>query len=97
VTSTRTHELQPGWTGQLQMAEACDLAFVQITRRMRHSGCALHLADLSPVTLSVSARPAGRIGHLTTGAFLDLWLSGVDRAFAAMPGLRHRSDSRPRG
>jgi hypothetical protein len=80
VTATRTLELQPGWTAELQTDQAVELTFIQIAHRVTHRRRVLHLADLSPVTLSVSAPPASRIGHLTTGAFLDLWQSGTYRA-----------------
>ncbi len=47
--------------------------YVQVARRTRCDGTSLTLVDLAPSTVFLAGPPAGAVGHLPTGQFLDHW------------------------
>lgn len=75
MSSTQFLGLAQGWTAQDHADVARDLVFVQMARSFGFTGSAIDLLDLSPITLCIGPPPARSLGHVTTGALLDLWSS----------------------
>ncbi len=69
----------PGWTAESRLGDAPYLTFVQVARGLASSGSSLDLLDLAPVTVCVAPGPASSLSHVTTGAFLDLWVAADER------------------
>jgi hypothetical protein len=66
-------QVRRGWTAGGTTVEGAALTFIQVARGMRYDGSTLALVDLAPTTPYVSSgRPV--LGHVTTGAFLDIWV-----------------------
>jgi len=64
--------------------------YAQMARGLLFDGRSLTLVDLAPSTIWSSATPAGGLGYLPTGAYLDRWAQRAPRL--ALP-----SSSRVRG
>lgn len=66
---------RPG-SQQLQVlvdAALTDLVLIQVAAASTSDAHRLTLADLAPTTIWMLQGPVRRIGHLSTGTFLDLW------------------------
>jgi len=59
------------WTARAD-TDAGAVRYVQVARGLRWVGRALMLVDLAPCTICM-VPAAGRVGRLSTGAFLDEW------------------------
>jgi hypothetical protein len=70
--------LDHGWTAAPRGHPARELTFIQVARHFAFDGRSLDLLDLAPVTVCIGPAPTRTLGHLTTGAFLDLWSSSFD-------------------
>jgi len=64
-----------GWTADDLRLDGAGLTFMQIARGMTYEGRTLALLDLSPTMPYVLGSPPTCLGHISTGAFLDLWTS----------------------
>ena len=78
MTSAGAHEVLGGWTAEEHAELAPFLTFVQVARGVAFTGSTLGLLDLAPVTVFVGPPASGSLGHVTTGAFLDLWWAAAD-------------------
>lgn len=65
-----------GWDADDLRADGAGLTFIQVARGMHFDGTALELVDLAPTMPYVASSPPTVLGHISTGAFLDLWASG---------------------
>ena len=54
-------------------ADVGETTLVQVARESRFDGEMLTLIDLAPATVLVAPGLAGRVSHVPTGLFLDLW------------------------
>ena len=62
--------------------------FVQVARGSHFRAGTLALADLAPATVCIGPGPDAPVGHLATGAFLDLWYRQPDGPhLAAVPAV----------
>lgn len=75
-----------GWTADDLRLDDGRLTFIQIARGMTFEAEALTLVDLAPTMPYVASSPPTFLGHVSTGAFLDLWVSDP----LATPGFRER-------
>ncbi len=82
MRSAGVHEVLSGWTAGDHEAAAPHLTYLQQARGLAFTGSCLELLDLDPVTVCVLPAPAGALGHMTTGAFLDLWWAVAERVAA---------------
>jgi hypothetical protein len=64
-----------GWTADDLSLDGGGLTFIQVARGMTFDGKTLALVDLAPTMPYVASSPPTRLGHVSTGAFLDLWTS----------------------
>ena len=76
-----------GWTAEDLHLDGAGLTLIQVARGMTYDGRTLSLVDLAPTLPYVTGSPLTCLGHISTGAFLDLWGSG--------PGRSTDSPSRP--
>lgn len=87
---------QPG-SQQLQAlvdAAVTDLILIQVAAASSSDAHRLTLSDLSPTTIWILQGPVQRIGHLSTGTFLDLWWdvrSGLSDS--SLPAVLGRADA----
>lgn len=63
-----------GWSADDLRLDGAGLTFIQVARGMRFEADALTLVDLAPTMPYVASPPPAFLGHISTGAFLDLWL-----------------------
>lgn len=92
MVSTR---VRPGSSDFLALTRsACDnVTFVQVARGAVLTGNQLTLEDLEPTTVWLVHDQAGRVGHMATGTFLDVWwhpMSGL--ASGALRAVLGRAD-----
>lgn len=66
------------------MSSGLAVSYVQTARGVVSDGRVMMLTDLAPATIWFLHGTPGRVGHLATGTFLDLWWS-PDRGLAASP------------
>ncbi len=64
-----------GWTADDLHLDGAGLTFMQVARGMTYDGKTLALVELAPTMPYVSGSPLTWLGHISTGAFLDLWTS----------------------
>ena len=62
-----------GWTADGLHLDGAGLTFMQVARGMTYDGKTLALVELAPTMPYVSGSPLTCLGHISTGAFLDLW------------------------
>ena len=73
-----TVTVPPGATGVDRGRSApggAGLTFIQVARGMTYDGRTLALVELAPTMPYVTGSPLTCLGHISTGAFLDLWTS----------------------
>lgn len=75
MTSAAVLAVRQGWTCDSWCLATAAVTFVQVARAMGFDGKVLVLSDLSPTVLYVAASSPTVLGHISTGAFLDLWSS----------------------
>jgi hypothetical protein len=75
-----------GWTADDLRLDGPGLTFIQVARGMKFEGHTLTLVDLAPTMPYVASSPPTFLGHISTGAFLDLWVT--DRLTATGPPER---------
>ena len=64
-----------GWTAEELSLDGGGLTFIQVARGMTFDGRTLALVELAPTIPYVVTSPPTCLGHISTGAFLDLWIS----------------------
>jgi len=64
-----------GWTADDLCLDGAGLTFMQVARGMTYDGRTLALVELAPTMPYVTGSPLTCLGHISTGAFLDLWMS----------------------
>lgn len=72
MVSTRTRPGSPDFLALTRSARDT-VTFVQVARAAVLAGRRLTLEDLEPTTIWLAHDQAGRVGHMATGTFLDLW------------------------
>jgi hypothetical protein len=65
-----------GWTADDLRLDSPGLTFIQVARGMTFEGDYLTLVDLAPTMPYVASSPPTFLGHISTSAFLDLWVTG---------------------
>jgi hypothetical protein len=75
-----------GWTADGLTLDSERLTFIQVARGMEYNGRTLSLVDLAPTMAYVASTAPVQLGHLSTGAFLDLWIA--DRRISKGPAGR---------
>jgi hypothetical protein len=83
MTSDSVPEIRPGWTCERRCLDTAEVTFIQVARAMSFDGTSLVLTDLSPTVSYVAASAPTVLGHISTGAFLDLWSSSQEPAVLA--------------
>ncbi|MFN8168044.1 MAG: hypothetical protein U0S36_04605 [Candidatus Nanopelagicales bacterium] len=63
------------WTADDLSLDSGRFTFIQVARGMNFDGTALALVELAPIMPYVTGSPLTCLGHISTGAFLDLWTS----------------------
>lgn len=92
MVSTRT---RPGSREFLRLVGSARTAvtFVQVARAVAFGGGRLTLTDLEPTTVWMAHDDGGRVGHMATGTFLDLWWDpGSGLPGVALRGVLGRAD-----
>jgi hypothetical protein len=94
MTSVAVPAIRQGWTCDDQRLDPAELTFIQVARGMAFCGRTLVLADLAPTVPYLTAAPPLVLGHISTGAFLDLWSSGPEPTgvVARRPGVVSLAD-----
>jgi hypothetical protein len=87
---------RPG-SQQLQVlvdAALTDLVLIQVAAASSADAHRLILRDLAPTTIWMLQGPVERIGHLSTGTFLDLWWDvGSGLSDSSLPAVLGRADA----
>jgi len=64
-----------GWATDHLSIDGSPITVIQVARGMEYDGTTLALVDLAPTMPYVALTAAPFLGHIATGAFLDLWVS----------------------
>ena len=86
---------RPGSQELQTLADAAltDLAFVQVAGSSVADHHRISLRDLAPTTVWLLRGVPGRVGHMSTGTFLDLWWDPRSRlARTPLPGYLGQAD-----
>jgi hypothetical protein len=75
MVSVTVPGVRRGWTADDLLLDGAGLTFIQVARGMTYDGTALALVDLAPTMPYVTGSPRTCLGHISTGAFMDLWAS----------------------
>lgn len=74
-------------------AALTDLILIQVAAQSSADSHRLTLRDLAPTTIWMLQGPVQRIGHLSTGTFLDLWWdAGSGLGDASLPAVLGRAE-----
>jgi hypothetical protein len=65
--------IRQGWTCEDLCLDSAELTFIQVARGMAFYGKTLVLVDLAPTVPYLTTSAPILLGHISTGAFLDLW------------------------
>lgn len=72
--------IRQGWSCDDPGLDTRSLTFIQVARGVQFDGTTLVLADLAPTMPYVAVPQRSLLGHISTGAFLDLWASPSTRS-----------------
>jgi hypothetical protein len=75
VDGVMVPRVRRGWTADDLSLDSGQFTVIQVARGMEFDGTTLALVDLAPTMPYVASSPSASLGHIATGAFLDLWLS----------------------
>lgn len=86
--------IRQGWTCDDPCLNPGELTFIQVARGVAYYGKTLVLVDLAPTVPYLTTGSPIILGHISTGAFLDLWSSSREPAVVVpwRPGVLSLAD-----